>query len=96
MIINVTISLLIGILLPRRPSQTTAIALEGAAPPSFFLRLPCLSIRRGVSLCATITFDIHTKKIKSTWPLRKHHSTPYNPTTMRRIIVMHREADGSA
>lgn len=64
--INVTISLLIGILLPRRPSQTRTIALEGAAPPSFFLPQPCLSISRGVNLCATITFDIHTRKIKST------------------------------
>lgn len=32
----------------------------------FFSPLPCLSISRGVNLCATITFDIHTKKIKST------------------------------
>lgn len=66
MIRNVTVSLLFGILLQRRPLRTRTIALEGAAPPSFFLPLPCLSISRGVNLCATITFDIHTKKIKST------------------------------
>lgn len=53
-----------------------------------------LSIRGGASLYTTQQPLIFIPRIKPTWPLQNQHPPPHNPTTMTKMILMHREAGG--